>query len=221
MSSPGVDSPKIRVYRLLCAVGAVLSLAVVIPSNLFQNLSPWINLPIALFGLASGALYLGARRNHYFPLTFALGLIAVLNATWFLNGGSQGSVLLYFPAALLTLIVFFRGTARWVTTAFLVVDVLGLLLLERLFPQWVIPFASPQERFWDLMTGTPISIAACLLIGWVVVDSYHREHARLAEINDRLSKSLAEIKTLQGLLPVCSWCKKIGPPSLLVGRFRA
>ena len=46
-------------------------------------------------------------------------------------------------------------------------------------------------------------IAACLLIGWVAVDSYHREHTRLAELNDRLTRSLAEIRTLRAPASIC------------------
>lgn len=35
------------------------------------------------------------------------------------------------------------------------------------------------------------------------------EHARLAEAKAALEQSLAEVKTLQGLLPICAWCRKV------------
>jgi len=40
-------------------------------------------------------------------------------------------------------------------------------------------------------------------------DEVEHEHALLLEANQALERSLAEVKTLQGLLPICAWCKKI------------
>jgi hypothetical protein len=34
-------------------------------------------------------------------------------------------------------------------------------------------------------------------------------HKQLEKKNDSLLKALIEIKTLQGFIPMCSWCKKI------------
>ncbi len=35
------------------------------------------------------------------------------------------------------------------------------------------------------------------------------EHQRLMEAKEQLERSLTEVKTLQGLLPICAWCKKV------------
>ena len=35
------------------------------------------------------------------------------------------------------------------------------------------------------------------------------EHAKLMDAKAALERSLAEVKTLQGLLPICAWCKKV------------
>lgn len=207
-SSEGA-TPQARIYRLLCATAAFLSLVLVIPSNAFQNLSPWINLPVGLFGTATLALYAGARRSLYFPNALTLALVAVLNATWFVNGGAHGSVSLYFPAAFLLVVMFYHGALRWIVTALLTLDLLGLFWIDQQFPQWITPFATERDLFWDLATGAPIATSACVLIGSVMLDAYHREHARLLEANDRLTGSLAEIRTLRGLLPICSWCRKV------------
>lgn len=40
-------------------------------------------------------------------------------------------------------------------------------------------------------------------------DEVEHEHALLLEAKQALEQSLAEVKTLQGLLPICAWCKKI------------
>ncbi|HJV23091.1 MAG TPA: hypothetical protein VJ570_10350 [Holophagaceae bacterium] len=40
-------------------------------------------------------------------------------------------------------------------------------------------------------------------------DEVERERAALQSAKEALEQSLAEVKTLQGLLPICAWCKKI------------
>ncbi|MBK8789370.1 MAG: hypothetical protein IPO28_04130 [Holophagaceae bacterium] len=50
---------------------------------------------------------------------------------------------------------------------------------------------------------------ACVLMLWVVVATHDEERKRLHEANQALHRSLNEIRTLQGMLPICGWCKKI------------
>jgi hypothetical protein len=40
-------------------------------------------------------------------------------------------------------------------------------------------------------------------------DEVELDKAKLQEAKDVLEQTLAEVKTLQGLLPICAWCKKI------------
>ncbi|HJV88719.1 MAG TPA: HAMP domain-containing protein [Holophagaceae bacterium] len=40
-------------------------------------------------------------------------------------------------------------------------------------------------------------------------DEVEQERAALLTAKEALERSLAEVKTLQGLLPICAWCKKI------------
>lgn len=40
-------------------------------------------------------------------------------------------------------------------------------------------------------------------------DEVEQERARLVEAKTQLEHTLAEVKTLQGLMPICAWCKKI------------
>lgn len=51
--------------------------------------------------------------------------------------------------------------------------------------------------------GAEISRAAEVAI------ARHGDLMRLRQINDELAQALAEVKILKGLLPICSWCKKI------------
>lgn len=76
-------------------------------------------------------------------------------------------------------------------------------------PGWSIAFKTPLDRYLDLVTGFLVSVVACVLMLWVVVASHDEERQRLTSLNQELQQNLNEIRTLQGMLPICSWCKKI------------
>ena len=219
---PGIDLDT-RLYRMLTLAAACLSLLVIIPVNLLQNITPYVNLSVLVFGCASLGLHRASLRDRMYPKTFFLLVVLVLNVTWFLNGGTQGSVGFYFFAAVTYPLIFFRGRERWIFLLLFIADGLLLLAADYWCPEYVIRFSNPSDRLLDLMTGFITSALTCGLLLWGVLTSHDREHLRKNELNRQLvevlaqnrrraihlEKSLAEIRTLQGLLPICSWCKKI------------
>ncbi len=214
---------EMRLYRMLTLAAALLSFLVIIPTNLVQNTSPYVNLAVLIFGCAAALLYLASHRSRIFPKLFFLLMLLTLNVTWFLNGGSQGSVGFYFFSAVTYPLIFFRGRARWSLLLLFIVDGVLLLTTDFRFPEYIIPLASPTDRLIDLTTGFITSSLASGLMLWGVLTSHDREHLRKNELNRQLievlaqnrrraielEKSLAEIRTLRGLLPICAWCKKI------------
>jgi len=198
-----------RLFPRICAVTAWIGLLVVPPINALQHLSPWLNLPIMSFGLASLAIYLAARRGH--PLVDAYFLLAflTLDSSWLLDGGSTGSIGAFFFPLLMALMIFYKGRGRgWMIGLFLA-NSAALLWVERRFPALVVPFGDAGDRYWDLQTGYVVCTLTCVLILALVLEVYHRERERLRAANLELERSFSEIRTLQGLLPICSWCKKI------------
>jgi hypothetical protein len=147
----------------------------------------------------------------------------VLAGAWFLNGGPSGSVGYFLFAASLYPGIFFRGRERWLMWGVVAVSGLGLLTASHFYPQLVVPFASPLDRFIDVTTGYVFAATTCFLMLVVVATAYdgerrrqealNRELADVLELNRRrtaeLQVSLAEIRTLEGLLPICASCKKI------------
>jgi signal transduction histidine kinase/CheY-like chemotaxis protein len=166
-------------FQSLCAIGGVLSLFVIIPLNRLQDLSPWVNREIFVFGVMSLALAWAARRKRYFKKTMLFGLVALLDFLWFPNGGSQGSLGLYFFSATLFLVIFFEGTFRITGLILLVVNVAGLLLVEHAWPWLTRPFHSPMDRLVDLTSGYVISLFICALILWVVQSGFEREKKKV------------------------------------------
>ena len=166
-------------FHGLCLLGGVLAIFVVIPVNQFQNLSPWVDRVVFVFGLVALLLARAARRGRYHRKTMLVSLVACLDLIWFANGGSQGSIGLYFFSAALFLVLFFRGAFRHVVLALLVANIIGLHLAEHAWPQTVHTFANRLERLVDLSTGYVLSMLICALMLWVVLEGFNREKARL------------------------------------------
>jgi len=173
----------------LCLLGALVPFFVILPVNAFQDLSPLVNVSVSVFGIANIGLYLATRRGHHLEKTTFLLLLGLLNILWFTNGGSQGSVFMYFFLAMAFLVIFFRSWFRVLMLGLLVVDGVGLLLAEGHFPSLVIPFACPEDRFLDLVVGFLISNLLGALMLWVVVVGYRRERTRLNASMDALASA--------------------------------
>lgn len=63
-----------------------------------------------------------------------------------------------------------------------------------------------------LITGFVCSAFVATLVTFVVLEllkEIKASETKLRERNSKLKKALAEIKTLQGIIPICSYCKKI------------
>lgn len=221
---PGVGREvELRLYRLLTLIAAVLSALVVIPANFYQHLPPQVNRATIGFALLSVISYWLATRGRMYPTLFFFGFLALLNYIWFYNAGSIGSVPYYFFAEIIFLVFFFRGWKRILFMALVLTNVILLMLAETWFPGLLVPFVSSADRMADLIIGFLTSGVACCLVLWVLVSTYDGEHERRRQLNSQLAevlelnlqktaeleKSLSEIKTLRGFLPICAGCKKI------------
>ncbi len=166
-------------FQGLCLLSGLLCLFVVAPANLIQNLSPWVNPAVITFGLLSLALNAAARRGHDLLRTYFFSLMACLDLIWFANGGSQGSIgLFFFPAALFA-VVFFRGTLRWGVILLIPVNLIGLHLAEWTWPTLAHPFGHAWDRIIDLVVGYVLSLLGCVLMQWVILAGFNRERSRL------------------------------------------
>ncbi|MGC3978031.1 MAG: PAS domain S-box protein [Paludibacteraceae bacterium] len=158
----------------------------VIPINALLDLSPLVNLVVLVFGLASTGLYTACRygllEEDNVPAVHGHAESPLVPL-----GGSAGSIALYAFVAMSFLVIFFRGWFRVAMLGLLAIDGTALLLIEVRFPELIIPFHSPEDRFLDLLTGYLVSILSGALMLWVVVGRYDRERTRLKESLDALA----------------------------------
>ncbi|WP_285568878.1 hypothetical protein [Geothrix limicola] len=61
----------------------------------------------------------------------------------------------------------------WFLAAF-ALNVIVLLTLDHLHPDWPTLFKTPLDRYLDLATGFLVSVVACILMLWVVVANHAR-----------------------------------------------
>ncbi len=96
----------------------------------------------------------------------------------------------------------------------LVAGVLGvetLLIIVRVGWLLVMPAASTAHApaTFSVIFYLQIILGSLLLGTALLALIYRRALARQEELIGRLEMALGEVRTLEGLLPICSWCKKI------------
>jgi hypothetical protein len=198
-----------RLFQWITLVYALGAIVFVMPANYFQHMPLLLHVAVGAFAAIAFVLWWQARRGAQRPTALFVAYSATLSVAWFFNEGSGGSCLMYFMLALTIPVVFCRGRRRLTLIALYVVDIFALFWLEHRYPDWVVPYATPLARRADLIVSLFISTSALALIVWVVVAGYLEERARLVDVNARLTASLDEVRTLRGLLPICSWCRKV------------
>lgn len=199
---------EVRLLQLQCLVSAFISF-LIIPSNIMLHLSIYQDFVVLVLGLVSLWLYRASMRGRHHMKAFTLLLVLVLNLCWFAGGGSLGSMGMFFFVGIMVISIFFRGGLRWAFLGGFFANVVVLFTLDFIHPEWSIPFNGSYARYLEMVSGATISLMACLLVLLAVISSHDQEQKRLAESNRRLLQSFDEIHTLQGLLPICAWCKKV------------
>jgi len=218
------DPLQVRLYRMVCLVVGSLCLLVILPANLLQNLPIWVHLANSIAGVfGCFMLWHSLRGRHYFA-TFYLGLILILDAIWFINGGSNGSVAYYFFALALYPVAIFRGRIRWSLIALLAGNACALLFVEYLYPTLARPFKLESDRYIDLASGMLCAGLGVIWVIWLVMQAYDREQAQLRdslELSKRMAKEKeaalreaqaanAKLRELEGTFQtICAWTHRI------------
>jgi len=207
---------------LLAGIGCVLSTIF----NVIIGID-WLATSVTFaVGLTCLGMYARSRLRPAFEPLYRLLVAngcALVGTNWFWNGGVSGSGIM---VAMVTLVALTaaqdRGLYRFAGLVFIPLMSL-LFLLEYWAPSLVTPYAGRGARFGDLYLTFLVATLVIFFILWLILQAYHEERTRTAQMNQRLSrnlevlnhtnnaleKALAEVQTLSGLLPLCSACHKI------------
>lgn len=198
-----------RLFQLMCRVGMLLSVGLLLSSACFAPRSGPKNALLVLLGLGSLLMLQEARAGRYWTRTSVVLTMLLIDASWALEGGSHGTLALWFFAVPVLLTLYLHGSGRWAMLGLFLANGLVLFALEAYSVPWRMLCLDSHARWIDLALGFVASSLTCTGMIWIVKSSYDRERKHLAEANRALEHSLKEIQTLRGLLPICSWCKQI------------
>ncbi len=195
---PGLEN---HIFRLITLIIFLLTFLVLIPTNLLQGISYFVNFPIALCGGVSFALYLAARKGNNHVNAMLVMILGTINASWFLDRGSEGSAPYFFFPVCMYPLIFFRGWKRGLILAGVIANGCMLMALSHRFPWIVTPYENDFDRTVDLMVGM-ISCSICIaLVVRVVLNTYLREQERLKVLNLKLEQEVDNrIRTEEELL---------------------
>lgn len=201
-----------KLFELITLVWGVITLALIAPANgaLVASRARLASTVILVaFGAFSLLAWWNARRGRRWVTAFFVGHLVALDAIWFPAGGSTSATLVFVFSLVLLPAVFARGWALRSMLLAIGLDVVGLFALEHAHPEWVVAYTSRPVRLVDVAITLLIAVYGVGAAVALVVRSYRAERRRLAAANDALASALAEVRTLEGLLPICAWCKRI------------
>lgn len=175
--------------------------------------------------VAFGLLHVAGRRRwllRWLPALFTLVAFAFLLAEWWVLGDVAGSTLVVFMGLAGVLPMILAGLPRLLLLLALNAVLMVMVRIQLVDPD-ILPLMSREKALQDtLVTAVLLGAGLSALVSLLVL-SHRREQERveaasrhlgelnlaLEERNRELDAALQEIQVLQGIIPICSWCKKI------------
>ena len=214
-----------RCYNGVCLTAGVGCLAAGI-FNTVINMPALATIATLVIGLIYLWLYSKSRQeDEYTPVLWIYILCGVilLVITWFFNGGINGSDTFVSMVALVAMTVVLKSQRCLVAAAIFFPTMSALFLIEYLYPDLIVGYSSQDQRFLDIYLAFAVSTVVIYSIISLILESHGIEKNRLHTTNVLLQEkmdilnrtnldleeALARVKTLSGLLPICSSCKKV------------
>jgi PAS domain S-box-containing protein len=181
-------SLRIVLFRMLCVLIAFLCIFLVIPSNMLQQVSPYLNPVVAVYSILILIIYRVSRSGKHLVKTMYLLTLLLLNISWFLNGGSTGSISYFYLTAVIFPLILFSSLTRICMLLIMILNFTALIIIEQNFPGIIVPFISINDRYLDLLTGFAVSTLISAIIYWLIISGYDiklLDHERSEkELND-------------------------------------
>ncbi len=199
---------------LVGAVGLLSSILNILNDSSFTNTL------LAVLTFATGVVFYflsspqeDKERLH---LPFVLFLLSISNAYWFSNNGYAGSTPLFLMALVVLSTMLLKGRTAFFVFGLMVADVIFLVTLTHFRPDLMTQQFSAQNREADISFTLLICLFATGALVQLLTSAFRAEREKNALLYERtlqdkaaLEVSLNEIRVLKGILPICSFCKKI------------
>ncbi len=163
--------------------------------------------------------YIASRMFHadrYLRVPLAIIFLGILCIAWITNQGSNGSTMAYIFILFVAMKIILSEPYDKFLLGISFIAVTGLLFLEHFRPDLIIPYASASHMFLDKVMSLMICLIVITVLVHLILKEYQNERARgellyqqTLKDKEEILQALTEIKILRGILPVCSFCKKI------------
>jgi PAS domain S-box-containing protein len=167
---------------------------------MLQDVSPYLNPAVAVFTVMALGIYLFSLGGTHLIKTFFILMLVLLNVSWFLNGGSTGSIGYFYLSTVIIPIALFTHKTRAAMLLLIVFNYTALIFLEFRFPSLIVPFISSNDRYFDLLTGFVVSLLVTSIIFRMIVTNYDRKLIEHEKTEDELSRyrlNLEELVTVR------------------------
>lgn len=214
----GGEALDVRIFNWICLIEVCLGFAAGLLNIVLG--APAIEFFYCIAAIFVGGLcwYFSTQHDQSERLRVPLVLffLLLLSSAWLTNQGYEGSTPYYIFILCNAAIIISPAAYRWFLFAFVVSAILALYIVTNNDPTMVRAYVSADVRFLDVA----ISFFACIILSgiltWLVVREYEKEKDKNEQLvqqsledKARLELLLSEISVLKGILPVCSFCKKI------------
>jgi len=190
---------KIFVYVIRLTLFIVL---IAIPINLYIGFPFQAYVCIGLFLMVAFWYYLGfiAKLFHVAVVGYSLMALGFLSWFWFLNGGSDGSIGIFFMmASMIFSIILPKKIQKWgISLACLII--LTVTLIEYQYPFLVEPYRSKTDKVIDLTLAYIVLAVSAFFIMSVLKNSYDNKEksmilkdVEITKQNEALAQSSLEL----------------------------
>ena len=157
-----------RFYNTVVLFG-VINVVVIVLFNQMLGLSFYLNLFLVLLGSVYATLfYIGRikRKGASNKFTLLFLVLTTLCVSWKYNDGYNGSTILYFFIATVSLVFLFKERIAIFVTIFITSVAIALSVIQYLYPQYITPYSSNEERLIDLLFSF---ITLLITLGYLVI----------------------------------------------------
>lgn len=201
-----IEDRLIRLISLTISILLVPSLF----ANYFLGLPTSINVLVFILIVVYTSMYFYTSK---YPITSLvkwvfIGIpIALIYPLWFLNGGLTGTATPYLFLMLFMGSIVLNKRSQSHLPIILLCSFFLLIILEYLYPEWVVKFESDTVYKWDMGIGLTCSLLACsgLIITFRL--SYLKDHEKLVKVSDDLNQSNIKLKAAKEIAETASQTK--------------
>ena len=144
---------------------------------------------------------------------FLIFLCFILSIFSFFDYSLSGSGVQYLMLAVLTAVVFTgKKLGKFIyVLAIIIISIVGVLAINgRILPQIdTITYNSNYTSWINVIVDFSLVIGLMIIVLGSIGELLNTKLSELKIANEELQKALGEIKTLQGILPICASCKDI------------